>query len=278
MKRVLTIQDISCLGKCSTTIALPVISAMGSETVILPTAVLSTHTMFKNFTVKDLSDQIEPITAHWKSEGVQFDAIYTGYLGTAEQIDQMKQLFRDFRGPDTIVFVDPVMADNGKLYAGFGEEIIGAMKSLCDRADLIVPNLTEATLMLGEKYRAPGTYDEAYIHDILRRLAEGGAKIAAVTGVNYDGARQGIVAYHRETGEFEEYFHENLPVSYHGTGDLFASTLFGAIMREKPLAEALRIAATNVLNAIRATMDDPAYRYSVKFELVVPQLLAMLGE
>ena len=277
MKKVVTIQDISCFGKCSATVALPVISAMGVECAVIPTAVLSTHTGgFKGYTFRDLTDDIPAVTAHWKKEGLCFDGLYTGYLGSPEQAAMIGQFIDEIE--PAYVFIDPAMADNGKLYAGFGEEIIGAMKSLCDRADLIVPNLTEATLMLGEKYRAPGTYDEAYIHDILRRLAEGGAKIAAVTGVNYDGARQGIVAYHRETGEFEEYFHENLPVSYHGTGDLFASTLFGAIMREKPLAEALRIAATNVLNAIRATMDDPAYRYSVKFELVVPQLLAMLGE
>ncbi len=277
MKKVVTIQDISCFGKCSATVALPIISAMGVECAVIPTAVLSTHTGgFKGYTFRDLTDDIPAVTAHWKKEGLRFDGLYTGYLGSPEQAAMIGQFIDDIE--PAYVFIDPAMADNGKLYAGFGEEIIGAMKSLCDRADLIVPNLTEATLMLGEEYRAPGTYDEAYIHDILRRLAEGGAKIAAVTGVNYDGARQGIVAYHRETGEFEEYFHENLPVSYHGTGDLFASTLFGAIMREKPLAEALRIAATNVLNAIRATMDDPAYKYSVKFELVVPQLLAMLGE
>ncbi|MBQ4350299.1 MAG: pyridoxamine kinase [Clostridia bacterium] len=277
MKKVVTIQDISCFGKCSATVALPVISAMGVECAVIPTAVLSTHTGgFKGYTFRDLTDDIPAVTAHWKKEGLCFDGLYTGYLGSPEQAAMIGQFIDEIE--PAYVFIDPAMADNGKLYAGFGEEIIGAMKSLCDRADLIVPNLTEATLMLGEEYRASGTYDEAYIHDILRRLAEGGAKIAAVTGVNYDGARQGIVAYHRETGEFEEYFHENLPVSYHGTGDLFASTLFGAIMREKPLAEALRIAATNVLNAIRATMDDPAYRYSVKFELVVPQLLAMLGE
>ena len=277
MKKVVTIQDISCFGNCSATVALPIISAMGVECAVIPTAVLSTHTGgFKGYTFRDLTDDIPAVTAHWKKEGLRFDGLYTGYLGSPEQAAMIGQFIDEIE--PAYVFIDPAMADNGKLYAGFGEEIIGAMKSLCDRADLIVPNLTEATLMLGEKYRAPGTYDEAYIHDILRRLAEGGAKIATITGVNYDGARQGIVAYHRETGEFEEYFHENLPVSYHGTGDLFASTLFGAIMREKPLAEALRIAATNVLNAIRATMDDPAYRYSVKFELVVPQLLAMLGE
>ena len=127
MKRVLTIQDISCLGKCSLTIALPVISALGSETVILPTAVLSTHTMFKNFTCKDLSDQIGPIAKHWKDEGVTFDAIYTGYLGTIEQIDQIRELFRTFRTENTTIIVDPVMADNGKLYPAFNMDYVKKM-------------------------------------------------------------------------------------------------------------------------------------------------------
>ncbi len=277
MKKVVTIQDISCFGKCSATVALPVISAMGVECAVIPTAVLSTHTGdFTGYTFRDLTDDIPAVTAHWKKEGLRFDGLYTGYLGSPEQAAMIGRFIDEIR--PSYIFIDPAMADNGRLYAGFGPEIVGAMKSLCDRADLIVPNLTEATLMLGEEYRAPGTYDKAYIHDLLRRLAEGGAKTAAITGVNVNGAQQGIVAYHRDTGEFEEYFHENLPVSYHGTGDLFAATLIGAIMREKPLAEALRIAATNVLNAIRATMDDPDYRYSVKFELCVPELLAMLGE
>jgi pyridoxine kinase len=120
-KRILTIQDISCVGKCSLTVALPIISAMGVETAILPTAVLSTHTMFKNFTVKDLTDQIKPITNHWKQEGVDFGAIYTGYLGSFEQIDLMKELFDDFKTESNILFVDPAMADNGKLYGLFDE-------------------------------------------------------------------------------------------------------------------------------------------------------------
>ena len=153
MKRVLTVQDISCLGKCSLTIALPVISALGVETVILPTAVLSTHTMFKNFTCKDLSDQIDPIVSHWKSENVKFDAIYTGYLGTPGQIDQMKALFKEFRGEDTIVFVDPVMADNGKLYPAFDMDYVKKNAELCAAADIIVPNITEAALMTGMEYR-----------------------------------------------------------------------------------------------------------------------------
>ena len=149
MKRILTVQDISCLGKCSLTIALPVISALGVEAVILPTAVLSTHTMFSGWTCKDLSDQIGPITEHWKREGVKFDAIYTGYLGTEEQIDQMKQLFSDFGGDDTLIFVDPAMGDKGKLYPAFDMAYAKKNAELCACADIIVPNITEAAFMTG---------------------------------------------------------------------------------------------------------------------------------
>ena len=147
MKRILTIQDISCLGKCSITVALPVISAMGVETTILPTAVLSTHTMFQNFTVKDLTDQLVPITEHWKKEGIHFDAIYTGYLGSDEEIEIVKKIFADFGGDDTLIFVDPVMADHGKLYPAFDEAYAKHNASLCGAADIIVPNLTEACFM-----------------------------------------------------------------------------------------------------------------------------------
>ena len=173
MKRVLTIQDISCLGKCSLTIALPVISALGSEAVILPTALLSTHTMFDGFTVKDLTDQIEPITSHWKKEGVKFDAIYTGYLGTAEQIDMVKEIFRDFRDENTLVFVDPVMADNGKLYPVFDMDYARKNVELCAEADIIVPNITEGSFMTGMDYREE--YDESYIREMLMRLNDLGS-------------------------------------------------------------------------------------------------------
>ena len=149
MKRIITIQDISCLGKCSLTVALPVISAMGVECAILPTAVLSTHTMFQNFTCKDLTDQIGPIARHWKQENIRFDAIYTGYLASAEQIDDVCRFFDQFKTEDNFIFVDPVMADNGKLYAAFDEAFPREMAKVCAKADIIVPNLTEASLLTG---------------------------------------------------------------------------------------------------------------------------------
>ena len=158
MKRVLTVQDISCLGKCSTTIALPVISALGSETVILPTALLSTHSIFENFTCKDLSDQIMPIAKHWQSQDVKFDAIYTGYLGTEEEIDMMKELFRMFGGEDTLIIVDPAMGDRGVLYPAFDEAYAKKNTELCAGSDIILPNITEASFMTGLPYKEE--YDE----------------------------------------------------------------------------------------------------------------------
>ena len=274
MKRVLTIQDISCLGKCSLTIALPVISALGSETVILPTAVLSTHTMFKNFTCKDLSDQIEPIAAHWKSEGVAFDAIYTGYLGTVEQIDQIKELFHNFRGENTMIIVDPVMADNGKLYPAFDMDYVKKNAQLCGEADIIVPNITEAALMTGMEYREE--YDEAYLKEMLARLNELGAGISVLTGVSLEKGKTGVMGYERRTGEYYVYQNRRIDAAYHGTGDLFSSTCVGEIMRGKDWRDAMRIAADYTAHTIEVTLRNPRKPwYGVDFESTIPDLLAM---
>ena len=274
MKRVLTIQDISCLGKCSLTIALPVISALGSETVILPTAVLSTHTMFSNFTCKDLSDQIEPIEQHWKSEGFTFDAIYTGYLGTAEQIDQMKELFKTFREENTIVFVDPVMADNGKLYPAFDMNYVKKNAELCAEADIIVPNITEACLMTDMEYREE--YDETYIKELLSRLDQLGADISVLTGVSLEEGKTGVMGYERKTGEYYLYQNRRIDASYHGTGDLFSSTCVGEILRGKSWKDAMRIAADYTAHTIEVTLDNPDKPwYGVDFESTLPELIQM---
>ncbi|MBR5312471.1 MAG: pyridoxamine kinase [Clostridia bacterium] len=275
MKRAVTIQDISCFGKCSITVALPLISAMGIECAVIPTAVLSTHTGgFTGFTFRDLSEDIPAITEHWKKEKLVFDGLYTGYLGSPEQAAMIEQFIDDFTPP--LVFVDPVMGDSGRLYTGFDDRIVTAMKHLCGKADIIVPNLTEASFMLGDEYRRPGEYDEAYIHDVLVRLSALGAKMTALTGVNYDGKRQGVVGYDRTTGKFTEYFTENLPVQCHGTGDVFSSTMFGALLRGKSLEESMKIAVDNTVNCIRHSMGDENHWYGVKFEECIPDLIKML--
>ena len=274
MKRVLTIQDISCLGKCSLTIALPVISALGAETVILPTAVLSTHTMFRNFTCKDLSDQIDPIANHWKSEGVTFDAIYTGYLGTVSQIDQIKKLFGSFRDKNTTIIVDPVMADNGKLYPAFDMAYVKKNAELGAEADIIVPNITEACLMTGTDYREE--YDESYIKGLLSRLNDLGAGVSVLTGVSLEKGKTGVVGYERETGEYYVYQNRRIDAAYHGTGDLFSSTCVGEMLRGKNWRDAMRIAADYTAHTIEVTLQNPHKPwYGVDFEATIPDLIAM---
>ena len=276
MKKIVTIQDISCFGKCSLTVALPVISAMGIETAIIPTAVLSTHTMFSRFTFKDLSDQIEPISTHWKEEKLRFDALYTGYLGSFEQIDLMKQFFADF-GEGTLKFVDPAMGDNGKLYPAFDEAFAKHMATLCAKADIIDPNLTEACFMLDTEYKEDGAYDEAYIKDILVKLTALGAKIAILTGVSFSPDKLGAMGYNSETGEFFSYYNQRIPAKYHGTGDVFSSSLVGAITRGIPLQEAIKIAADFTRQSILLTEQDPDKPwYGVNFEPAIPYLLEKL--
>lgn len=275
MKRIVTVQDISCVGKCSLTVALPIISSMGIEASILPTAVLSTHTMFKNFTCQDLTDQIEPITEHWKNEGVQFKAIYTGYLGSFEQIDLVKKMFDDFKTEDTLLFVDPAMADNGKLYPAFDESFAKYMATLCAKADIIVPNLTEASFMTGIEYKTE--YDEDYIRAVLLKLSELGTKISILTGVGFKEGKTGVMGYDSETEEFFYYEQERLNASYHGTGDIFSSTCVGAIMNGLNWKEAVQIAADYTAECIRVTLQDPEKPwYGVNFEQAIPFLLKLL--
>jgi len=277
MKRIVTIQDISCVGKCSLTVALPIISAMGVETAIIPTAVLSTHTMFSNFTCKDLTEEIVPITNHWKSENLGFDAIYTGYLGSDEQIEILTNMFKEFKTDDNIIFVDPVMADNGKLYPAFDEAFAAKMAKLCGHADIIVPNITEASFMTGMEYKEK--YDEAYIKEMLIKLSELGAKISVLTGVSFKEGTTGVMGYDKANDEFYYYSNKHLPASYHGTGDVFASTCVGAMMNGFTWKEALQIAADYTAECIRITMEDPqACWYGVNFETAIPELLRLIGK
>lgn len=277
MKRILTIQDISCLGKCSITVALPIISAMGVETTILPTAVLSTHTMFQNFTVKDLTDQLVPITEHWKSENVKFDAIYTGYLGSAEEIEIAKKIFKDFGGDDTLIFIDPVMADNGKLYPAFDLEYAKLNAGLCGYADIIVPNVTEACFMTDTEYKEE--YDEAYVLELLDKLAKLGAKIVVLTGIGLSEGKTGVYGLDTVTGEKIIYQNDKIDAAYHGTGDIFASVAVGAVTRGIDLKDAFKIAADYTAKTIEVTLSNPAKPwYGVDFESTIPELVDTLRE
>ena len=272
MKRIVTIQDISCVGKCSLTVALPIISAMGVETAILPTAVLSTHTMFSGFTCKDMTDQILPIAEHWKKGEIAFDAIYTGYLGSFEQIEIVSKLFDEFKTDSNLIIVDPVMADNGKLYPAFDEAYAKENAKLCGKADLIVPNLTEASFLTGIPYKTK--YDRKYITDLLDALAQLGPKYVALTGVSFEEGKIGVMGLNTVTGESFEYYTEHVPVSYHGTGDIFSSVVVGALTRGKSLPEAFRIACDYTKETIAFTFrTSGAGTYGVDFEVTLADLV-----
>lgn len=275
MKRIMTIQDISCIGKCSLTVALPIISAAGVETGVLPTAVLSTHTAFPKFTFKDLTDEIEPISKTLKELEIDFDAIYTGYLGSFDQLHLVEGFFDTFKKDDTFILIDPVMADNGKLYSGFTEEFPAAMAKLCSKADLIVPNLTEASFMLGIEYNE--SYDEAYIRDVLKKLTELGAPSAALSGISLEEGKIGVYYYDSVKDKYYCYFNEKLPVSYHGTGDIFASSALGGIMRGLSPEDALTLAVDYTLECMKYTMQDEDRRfYGVNFEEALPFYISRL--
>lgn len=278
MKRIITIQDISCLGKCSLTVALPVISAMGVECCVIPTAVLSTHTAFKGFTFRDLTSDIQTISNHWQQEHIHFDAIYTGYLGSIEQINIMNQFFSDFGGKDVITVVDPCMADNGKLYAGFTEAFAKEMAGLCSKANVIVPNMTEACYLLGIEYKASG-YDMEYIKDILKKLSELGATKIVLKGVDFGNGKIGIAAYDSITDNYTWYFHKKLSENFHGTGDIFASVLTGALMRDFSFEDSYKLAADFVVSSIENTLSEKDWHwYGVNFEKALPELITKINK
>lgn len=276
MKRIMTIQDISCVGRCSLTVALPIISAAGVECGVLPTAVLSTHTAFDKFTFHDLTDEIEPISKAYVDLGIGFDCIYTGYLGSFRQLALVEDFIREHKKENTIVVIDPAMADNGKLYHGFTPEFAKAMANLVGYADLVVPNLTEACFMLDIPYTEE--YDEEYIKDVLVRLTKLGAKRSALTGITFDNKTLGAYSYDSETGKFFYYANEYLPVRYHGTGDIFASATVGALMRGQSVENALSVAVDYTYECIRLTMEDEDRRfYGVNFEEAIPYYLMRLN-
>lgn len=273
MKRILTIQDISCVGKCSLTVALPIISTFGVETAILPTAVLSNHTQFKSWTFRDLTDDLTDIAKKWKEENITFDCIYTGYLGSIKQIDIVSDIFDEFKEKDNFIIVDPAMADNGKLYAGFDEKFATTMATLCKKADYIVPNLTEASFMLNVPYVSEG-YDEMYIKDLLKKLTDLGSNTAVLTGVSFDNAHIGAYGYNKAKNHYFYYMREKLPVNFHGTGDIYASAFCGAMSLSKGEEESTKIAVDYTVECIIKTMQNPNHNfYGVEFEKAIPYLI-----
>lgn len=277
MKRIMTIQDISCVGKCSLTVALPIISAAGVEAGVLPTAVLSTHTMFSKYTFCDLTSEITPIADAFKTLDIDFDAVYTGYLGSFQQLGLVEKFIDDFKTEKTTVLIDPVMADNGSLYKGFTPEFAAAMAKLCRKADIIVPNLTEASFMLDIPYNP--NYDEAHIKDVLKKLTDLGCPKAALTGISFDADKIGVYYYDSEKDSYFSYYNEKLPVSFHGTGDIYASSLLGAVMRGISTEDSLSIAVDYTLECMKETMRDENHRfYGVNFETALPYYIKLIEE
>lgn len=275
MKRIMTIQDISSVGKCSLTVALPIISAAGVEAGVLPTAVLSTHTQFSKFTFCDLTDEIQPISDTFLELGIDFDAIYTGYLGSFRQLGLVGD-FIDRFGDKACVVIDPVMADNGVLYKGFTPEFVKAMAALCGKADLIIPNLTEASFMLDVPYNPD--YDEAYIRELLKKLSGLGCPEVALTGISFEEDKIGVYSYNANTDTYYHYCNKKLPMNFHGTGDVYASSVVGAMMRGFTINEALSLAVDYTLLCMEKTAEDPEHRfYGVNFEEALPYYIERLN-
>lgn len=275
MKRIITIQDLSCVGKCSLTVALPIISAAGVEACALPTAVLSTHTAFSHYTYHDLTYEIRPISDVFYTLQLDFDAIYTGYLGSVHQMEEVETFIDRFRKEKTAVIIDPVIGDFGNLYQGFDQNFADHMARLCKKADLILPNLTEASYMLRIPYRE--IYDEPYIRDVLLRLADRGIRRIALTGVSFEEDKIGFYYYDAAEKRFFSYMNQKHPAAYHGTGDIFASAVTGAYMRGFCMEDALKLAVDFVLQCIRCTEADPGHRfYGVNFEAALPYYIESL--
>ena len=274
-KRILTVQDISCVGQCSLTVALPIISACGVETAVLPSAVLSTHTAgFTGFTCRDLTEDIPAIRAHWVKEGITFSAIYTGYLGSTQQIGYVADIFDTVGGAGCLKIVDPAMADNGKLYPAFDAAFVQAMKGLCGKADYVLPNITEAAFLTGLEYKT--AYDRAYIDSLLSGLTALGCKNVILTGVSYAPGTTGVVVL--ENGEYRYYEHVLLQNSCHGTGDIYASAFVGALVRGKTPYDAAKIAADYTVACIRETAKLDNHWYGAAFEPVLGKLIEAVNQ
>jgi pyridoxine kinase len=274
----MAIHDISCVGRCSLTVALPILSAGGFDCGVLPTAVLSTHTGgFTGFTYRDLTEDINPIATHWKSLGLKFDALYSGFLGSFDQIELVAEIFDNFKDEGAVVLVDPVMADNGKLYSIYSPEMARGMAGLCSHADIIAPNLTEAAFLLGEEYKGD-SYDKNYVEGLLKRLTSLGSRKIVLTGVSFEPTLLGAASYDADEDKIDYYFNEKVDGYFHGTGDVFSSSLLAALMRGFSLGKSIEVAVEYTLRCIKHTDElNLERRYGVSFELALPYLIDLLG-
>ncbi len=267
--KILTIQDISCIGQCSLTVALPILSAAGNETVILPSALLSTHTMgFKKFTCLDLTSEMEKIMNHRKEEGVKFDALYTGYLGNDGQVDAALKVIPLLK-ENAIKIIDPAMADFGVLYPAFDLDYVEKIKKICEIGEVILPNITEACFLTGIKYQEK--HDEKYVFSLLNSLRNLGFKKIVLKGANISKDKIRIYIYDKEISYYE---HEKIDRTFHGTGDVFASSFVAKYLETEDLYLSTKFAGDFTLKAIKETLDDKDHWYGVKFE----KCLSLLSE
>lgn len=268
-KRILTIQDISCVGQCSMTVALPILSACGHEVCILPAAVLSTHTGgFGKPAACGLADFMERAVSHWKENGITFDLIYTGYLGSVAAVEVAEHVLDTMLAPGGITVVDPAMADYGKRYSGLDDDYESAMIRLCEKADVMIPNLTEAARMAGIPYKTEFSRED--VHGLMKLLP---GNSVLLTGVGLSEKETGFALRTGETVAFHQ--HSKIGKAYPGTGDMFASVFCGAMASGKEMLEAGKLAAHFVLKSIELTAADPAHWYGVKFEPLLPELNAI---
>ena len=276
MKRVLSIQDLSYFGKCSQTIAVPVLSAMGIEAVPLLTSVLSTHTGIPGYAFRTMRDFIPDVTSQWKALGLKFDAIYTGYLGSREDVRMVESVLDDFLTPETLLVVDPAMGDQGKLYPGFDQAYVEENKTLCGRADLVVPNLTELCFLTGTEYRE--NLDEEELQERLKIMASLGCGQVLLTGASLSEGMTGAYGYDASENTFYACQNEHIPGTYVGTGDLFSSVLTGALVRGRDLQQSAELACSYVQKTIRRTAQSGENAwYSINFEQTLPELIRVIG-
>ena len=274
-KKVLAINDISCVGRCSLTVALPIISSCGVECSIMPTAILSTHTGgFSGFTFTDFTSEMLKIANHWKSLDLKFDAIYTGFLGSKEQIEIVKEIVGMFRNDNVKVVVDPAMADNGNMYSIFDLDFANEMKKLCMGADVVVPNITEACFLTNTPYET-APHSKEFINKLIDSLAKLNVKALVLTGVSYEDGKLGSVTYDYTTNTYNHYNREIIPEYFHGTGDCFASALVASLAKGKTLDEANKIAVNFTVNSILETIKYQGIdkKYGVNFEEALESLI-----
>lgn len=261
-KKILTMQDLSCVGQCSLTVALPILSRFGVETCVLPTAILSNHTMFNGWSYLDLTPEIPQIFKHWRDNDVKFEAFLLGYLGKKELMDVAEKCFEQFSAEGAPVIIDPVFADNGKMYGGFDLTYVAEMKKLIKSANIILPNITEACFLTDTPYRE--TQSEGYVEGLAQKLFEITGRTVIITGAEKDGL---IGEYILDNGKGEYVLFPKEPQKRHGTGDIFASVFTANYLGGKSLAQSCGEASKFVIDCLKATDDD--HFYGVNFECVL---------